>query len=459
MFCKHCGYQISGHANFCPECGRKLSRGNGRDLKWLKILIACVLVVGIGIGIGAAVRNIGGEKAVVGQVLQEDSRPNASEDTSILHIGGKNAEIRQVLPIADGSVAVLYEDGTVRASENAQFSGKVSDWERIKRLYCKENVDYRDKEYHYEYILVGLTEAGTVRTTAGDLSGWNGVEKLYFPYEGIVGVTGEGKVLLHETEGDLSLLEGLTDVKELVCGILWGDIWGCLKKDGTVYLLSDYTDPNQVYWTDVKELRDSGHAFYVIKNDGTVDGQMYDDYAGLKDAVKVVDYSDWLFGISADGRLLTHNGGNIYTNTGAFMVDEPGVDYYAGEVDIAAYDQVKDIMVFDGLFLLNEDGTVDSISVYPEWNLSGWKNIEKIYGDKDWNTGLSKLYGLRKDGSVILATATGWEEAVQTEEDNYRGWKLKEIYVGDSGVVGLTTEETLVGDGIYEMVDFSVFDR
>jgi len=169
-----------------------------------------------------------------------------------------------------------------------------------------------------------------------------------------------------------------------------------------------------------------------------------------------LDYEDWLFGISADGRLLTYNGGNIYTNTGDMMVDIPGSPYYGGEVDINQFDQVADIVACWGLILLNKDGTVDAVGASPSWDLSDWNHIEKVYGtsDSDWES--VTLYGIKQDGSVI-ATRYNWDRMMQTVTDQYRGWKLQDMYPGTGGVIGLTMDGTLVGDGIYENVDFSVF--
>ena len=352
--------------------------------------------------------------------------------------------------MGDGAVAVLYTDGTVRVAGNNRISRVAANWREICQLYYQNRSPFGDGP-----MLAGLTENGSVVTTEGDLPEWKNVEKLRFCYRGIVGITKNGSVMICGEWDDPSILTSLTNVEDLVYSSIQ-DMWGCLKKDGRVYYVGDYLDSSQVQWTNVKELRDSGHSFYVIKNDRTVEGRLFDTYSGLRDAVKVVDYYDFIFGISANGKLLTHNGGNIYTNLGSMMVDKPGSPYYAGEVSISRFTQVKDIVPLRGLILLNKDGTVQAIGE-TEWNLREWNRINKVCGYYDSSTQTAMLYGIRKDGTVI-ANEFRSSSSHQTVNNQYRGWKLKDMYVGWGGVIGLTTDGKLVGDGAYKNVDFSIFN-
>ena len=107
-------------------------------------------------------------------------------------------------------------------------------------------------------------------------------------------------------------------------------------------------------------------------------------------------------------------------------------------------------MAFNGLILLNRDGTADAIGIYPSWDMSAWDNIKTVCGD--WEN--TALYGIREDGSVIV-NRYDMETDTQTITDQYRGWKLQNIYPGTGGVVGLTKAGKFVGDGIYENTDFS----
>lgn len=381
------------------------------------------------------------------------------------------ASIKQVEPMFDGVVAVLYSDGTVRVAGDSRLSDIVGNWSNVARIQYSRWSPYCDRLFIY-----GLTEDGTVLTSEGNIPDWSHMKDVLFFKQGVVGVTEDGNVLTMGTWKDTSILTNLTDVQELA---YWGGFggWPCLKKDGSVYFLLDGgpfkweeedASPVQVgncwvhKWSNVKEIYFTGHSLYAIKNDGTVEGTLKDTYAGLRDIVKAVDVHDSVIGISADGRLLTDTGGNIFTNTGAWVIAEPGTPYYGGEVDISQFNQVRDIAYNKrGLFLLNQDGTVEAIDIN-DWDLREWNNIKKIcavlyWGQDDLTRCATVLYGIRQDGTVITNYATEWT-GIQKVTDQYYGWKLQDMYVGWSGVIGLTTDGELVGDGAYKNVDFSIFN-
>lgn len=371
-------------------------------------------------------------------------------------------EIKQVLPMKDGSVAALYSDGTVRLCGNDALSKAVSNWQNVEELYYHINYKWTDTGSHKETVLLGLTGEGPVLTTDGSLSGWTNIKELHFTYQSTIGITHDGNVLM---EGDAwddpdaqAALASITNVETLIYSDLCGFL--CLKKDGTVYRVMEYAYPEVCVklWDNVKEIRCSGHAFYAIKNDGTVVHDM-DDFScfNLTNAVKIVPCNDNLFGLSEDGRLLTHDGGNIYTNTGDMVVKRRGSHFYGGEVDVSQFNQVKDIFSCWGLILLNQDGTATAIGEHPTWDLTGWNNIKTVTGCYAFENYL--LYGIREDGSVIRSQYNLGKDA-QITTDHYRRWNLKELYVcGENGAVGLTEDGKLVGDGIYDYLDFTVFDR
>ena len=444
MTCK-CGYQNHADAKYCGGCGRKLHHGEGISKKWLAIAAACLLITGIGIG-----NLLSGWGTPAGERQQKNSLQDL--------IVKKDVEITQVLPVEDGSVAVHYSDGTVRVSENSPFWGAILGWSDVERLYYNVTYDWTDGEMLEYPALFGLTKDGSVLCTDGKLSGWSNVKELHFTWQGIVGVTYDGRVLAEGDWENPSVLTGLTDVEYLLTSNYSG-VWGCLKKDGSVEFISDsaYVETYASHWRNVKELRASDHGYYAIMKDGTVEGQFDDTYVGLRGAAKVVAFEDWLFGISSDGQLLTHSGGNIYLNAGDLAVADPGSHEYGGEVDISRFNQVKDIVTFRGLILLNKDGTVQFLGAYPEWDFRDWYDIQKVYGVWDKEGIVEKLYGIRQDGSVIV---NQYDQSTSNHRviDQYRGWKLKDMYCAEGGVIGLTTDGELVGDGIYENVDFSVFD-
>ena len=428
MYCKFCQHQNRNGANFCARCGRRLPKEETRK-KWL-IPTVCLLVAVI----GAAVLMAG--KGSTGNTQKPNPIPPKQE----------TVQICQVVPMYDGAVAALYTDGTVRVSGNDALAETVSTWNKVTALYDTIYSELCDGP-----LLAGITESGEVLTTAGPIPGFINVKELHFHWRGIVGVTHGGKVLTHGNWENDTFFSSLTDVESLAN---MGDEWGCLQKDGSVVFNYDMSAYG-VVWTNVKELRASGHGFYAIMNDGTVASQFELSCSGLTGAAKVVDFEDWLFGISPDGKLLTQSGGSIYTNTGDMRIDEPGLPYYGEEIDIRRYQQVADIIPFRGLILLNKDGTAEHIGANPCWDLSAWNHVRKVCGGSS-GEGFTNLYSIQQDGSVIL-NQYNWVD--QTVTTNYRGWILKDIYAGNNGVVGLTTEGTLVGDGRYANVDFSVFVR
>lgn len=436
MICRNCGYQNTEAAHYCDGCGRKLmqqkSEGRKRRIWVAALLLIIVIIAGLVFTLGRKEKDACGGVPIVDEV---------------------SVEITQVLPMEDGVIAVLYTDGTVRISGDDSLANAVSEWEDVSKIdYTRFSAINNNG-----LLLVGLTESGTVLTTEGSITGWNNVDKLYLAYGGILGVTDDGNVLAYGTWEDDTFQAPLSDVEELVFSEIQF-LSGCLRKNGSVCFFDSYGYLKESDWSDVKELRDSGHGFYAIMNDGTVDGQIDDTYEGLTGAVKVVDYCDWVFGISEDGRLLTHNNENISMAGGTLRVYGPEDPDREAEIDISQFNQIRDILAFNGLVLLNEDGSVEALCEGIDWDLRNWKNIQSIYGGDEWD-GWEKptLYGIRQDGTVIVAQREAYSDE-QSEQDNYRNWNLKEIYIGDGGVVGLTTGGKLVGDGAYANTDFSVFD-
>ncbi len=451
MFCRNCGLLNETDATRCVRCGGELSRWDRKSGRIFLLVIALLLAIVIGVGV--LLYGMLADKTE--EILQE--HPKAELTAPVEQM--ETVEIRQVLPCGNGSVAVVYTDGTVRLSGNDEFAAAVSGWTQVAKLYYREQYIWENGADRTEISYIGLKEDGTVLTTDGSLSGWSNVKEIYDYWQGVVAVTHDGRVLAEGGWEDPSFLTDLTDVDVLVPGDLQA-AWGCLKKDGTVVFVSDM-DGICAYmpqWSNVKELRNSGHGFYVLKNDGTVDAEIEDYFDGLTGAVMVTDWRDWIFGISPDGQLLTHNGGSIYPNTGCMMVDEPGLPYYGEEADIRRFNQVRDIIQSFGLVILNKDGTAEHIGDCPHWEISSWKNIESIHALTNYDGDAYYLYGIQRNGSVVR-NRYDWQQDEQTVEEQYRGWQLQELYVGDGGVVGLTPEGKLVGDGIYETVDFSVFDR
>lgn len=128
------------------------------------------------------------------------------------------------------------------------------------------------------------------------------------------------------------------------------------------------------------------------------------------------------------------------------------------EIDISRFDQVDDILVCWGMILLNRDGTAVAIGDSPAWDVSDWKFVKKICYSQDFELKMNRLYSLQQNGSVIV-NQYSWEQDVQTVFHEYLGWEVVDIFQGENGIVGLTADGTLVGDGAYENTDFTVFER
>lgn len=155
--------------------------------------------------------------------------------------------------------------------------------------------------------------------------------------------------------------------------------------------------------------------------------------ASWSNVVRLVSYYNYLGAIradgtaacsfcdlSSDGRLLSENG-RLFTDGGKLYLD-PEYGSFVSEADLSRYTNIRDIVCCEGIMMLKNDGTVD------------W--IEKLY------TGCGCVYGLRRDGSVMVANC--WDGDGQS---NYMGWRLKELYVGAENLLGLTPEGKFVGDG------------
>ena len=450
MVCKHCGSQNGSQNTFCSICGRSLKQETRKFPVILAFSLACLLIGFSGIAF-LLLRGHPVETEADGED-ESKAATQAQSDTQIL----------QVLPMEDGVVAVLYADGIVRVSGNTQLSDAVLDWRDVDKLYGDTISNWDNGSFQSELVLLGLTQDGSVLSSAGDYSGWSDVKELLTTYKGVIGITNSGRVLTEGSWRDTATqdaLESLRDVETLVFSDIQ-EAFACLKKDGTVRIIweDSYVDPSEVYWSNVEEVRDSGHSFYVIKNDGTVEGYLYPSNPGLRNAKKIVHFDDWLFGISEEGRLLTYNGGNIYAYWGEIRVDVPGLTIYGTETDISRFDQVEDILAFRGLIILNRDGTAEAIGDNPIWDLSDWKNVKEICGAWQKATNSVLLYGIQRDGSVIV-NRFSQDRDVQTVIHQYNGWKLEKLYRGDGGVIGRTIDGTLVGDGAYENTDFTVFER
>lgn len=362
-------------------------------------------------------------------------------------------DIAQIIPLDSGAVAVLYTDATVGVAGNDMLASQVSSWENIVQLYLGTE----------EGNLAARRADGTAVSTEYDLSGWRAVKDLFICWQGIAGLTEDGRVLAtgHWETGSP---DGWTQIKDF--GI-YGEACFGLKYDGSIICTEEELYEDICSLKNVQKLQVSD-GLYVTLEDGRITSAFWDEPSEeLRGAVKFIINGGWPFALSADGRLLAKTGGDewVYNNGDCFtaLPCENTEEYPNVYVRDIRFQNIKDILYQNALILLKYDGSVDTVNVSHYWDLSKWKDIEKIvtaYAD-GWGT--PRIYGIKEDGSVIVAEA-GYQQPSVSMED-YLGWRVQAIFSGEdiywsqAGVVAITQDGTLVGDGDYANTDFSVLIR
>lgn len=102
--------------------------------------------------------------------------------------------VAQVVPMPDGTAAVLLTDGTVKAAGNPELAGKVERWRGVAKLFSKEGQ------------LAAIRVDGTALSTDFDLSQWDDVKELFFTYSdssgyGMLGLKNDGTVVTTDNRG------------------------------------------------------------------------------------------------------------------------------------------------------------------------------------------------------------------------------------------------------------------
>lgn len=360
-------------------------------------------------------------------------------------------DIAQVLPMDSGAVAVLYTDGTVGVAENEELAAATASWKNVVQLYYGTQ----------EGTLAARMADGTATSTEYDLSGWSNLKELYVAYDGIAGLTKDGTVVTAGTWSDANP-EGWTEIRELY--LSW-DVWG-VKTDGSLVCTDATANQNFGTLQNVNQLQ-FGHGTYIILEDGRVvsDSFSESEFQYIRNAESFTVVDGWLFGLSADGRLLAQSrDGWIYNNGDYFTIEERPEEDSNPKIFLedSRYQNIKALDYQNALIMLKYDGTVDTVNVACYWDLSAWNGIEKVTTASIGDWGSPRIYGVRADGSVIVADADYQQESENM--DNYLGWRVVDLFYGDapwymSGVVGITAEGTLVGDGDYADTDFSVLIR
>lgn len=340
-------------------------------------------------------------------------------DSSSQKLPAVAGDVAQVELLSPGAVAVLRTDGTVDVGGNEALAAQTASWSNVVRLVS-----------YYNY-LGAIRADGTAVCSFCDLSGWTDIEKLYIDVDCAAGIRSDGTLVTAGTWRSERDPSGWSNMKELYIG---EETTIGLRRDRTVRISNPQRgtcdairDAQELYW-------ESGiDNFCARLSDGRFVHANGEEMTGLRGAEKV-ELERFMFGLSSDGRLLTENG-RLYTDGGELYLD-PEYESYVSEADLSRYTNIRDIVCCEGIIMLKNDGTVDWIDHWCQWDFSGWTQIEKLY------PGCGCVYGLRRDGSVMMATCWGGDG-----QSNYMGWKLKELYVGGESLLGLTPEGKFVGDG------------
>lgn len=347
---------------------------------------------------------------------------NSAKETGKL-LPALAGDVAQVEVLFSNVVVVLRTDGTVDIAGNSELAAKTASWDNVVKLVTG-----------YDSI-AGIRADGTAVCSICDISGWRDIEDIYIHWNGVAGIKTDGTVVTAGTWDEEYDPSGWTNIKRLYDVEETSTIG--LKRDGTIIKSNSQNNSAVTGWKNVEEIYDGpeGYHYYARLSDGSFVNTTGENMVGLKGCKKTAA-DRFVFGVSPDGRLLTQTG-KLYTDGGEIHV-EPESPYYE-EIDISQYTNIRDIVGGFGIILLKKDGTVDWIDRWTNWDLRSWNQIEKIY--TDWS---GHAYGIHKDGSVIVADSQGG-----ASRNNYMDWKLKELFVGDGGVVGLTTDGRLVGDGTF----------
>lgn len=332
-------------------------------------------------------------------------------------------DVAQVEVLYSNAVVVLRTDGTVDIAGNAELAAKTASWDNVVKIVTG-----------YDSI-AGVRSDGTAVCSICDISGWKEIEDIYIHWNGVAGIKTDGTVVTAgtwEEEYDPSGWKNIKKLYDLEEGTTIG-----LKRDGTIIKSGSQNNSAVTGWKNVEELYGGleGNNYYAKLSDGSFVNTIGEDMSGLKGCKKTAA-DRFVFGVSPDGRLLTQTG-KLYTDGGEIHVELQDPHYE--EIDLSRYTNIEDIVGGNGIIMLKNDGTVDCIDRWSNWNFSSWNQIEKIY--TDW---YGHAYGIRRDGSVIVANSQGG-----TSQSNYMGWKLKELFIGNGGVVGLTPDGMMVGDGAF----------
>ncbi len=375
----------------------------------------------------------------------------------------------------------LRSDGTVDCD---------SDWDAVPKW--KDIVEIATSLYR----VVGLKVDGTVVSHSiggdyiqSDVSGWKNVAAIAALDECTIGLKEDGSILFSgEMNNDLRWAlddvqkPSLTRASTPEFPVFWTDdlVMG-IHTDGSLKVARLLEDSEESYdfsnWTDIVDIYDDSYFLFGLKKDGTVvsvikesvlegstsEDFYYDLYEEVTSWTNVVDlyYDTWdtkiLIGVHDDGTVSVVE--NYFRN-----------DYDTEVEEISKWTDIVEVSFGAGYILgVRSDGTVVATGFVndgknannPElYQINSWKDIAHAYVVNG-----NQIAGLRKDGTVVIATGSYGEE--DHDLDVTAKWSdIVKLYSDGGYLVGLradgilltsTSDEPLIQD-VSEWKDIVDFD-
>lgn len=284
---------------------------------------------------------------------------------------------------------LLYE--TAQRSdplETEAISSTVTSWNGV----IQAELDYSK--------VIALCSDGTVKTLSehiyratdlaetpcvlGNGSKWKGLSAISYGGSHLAGLYENGTVSAvgFNKNGECNV-NNWTEIQKVVCneGITVG-----LKRNGTVCVAGNSELVNKCNsWSNIVDIIASGTTIVGLKSNGKVvavaisDGnhEYVNEVQNWENIVKIQAKYDYIIGLKSDGSIV-----------------------YAGRQNdvlrlfLEAQDKVVQVVDDIGIIVLHADGTVTTKNT--DYEVSKWKNIVYVTGDKDY------ICGVCSDGTVVV---------------------------------------------------------
>lgn len=349
----------------------------------------------------------------------------------------------------DGFTVGLRSDGTALfAGDDADMARALASWNGVVRMEKKG----------WSYV-VGYRSDGSVCVASHDpwgygdgawtqteLSGWKGITDLQPEYAFCAGLRSDGTVVLLSRDPEVNrYMNGRTASWQNITQICTGyfGILG-LRRDGVVEYAGTSREDEEESWgmdqfpglQNVRSLVAGAYGPYAILNDGS----LVPSSQGFDRIEKLYFASDSMFGLRSDGTVAVYCG-----------YEDPRADEVASWRNVVELGFTADGWARYVPTALLADGTVRAVTrgyegePYGEWDVSGWRDVVKLF------SGSYYTVGLRADGTLLV---TGGEFGSFDFLSQLRSWRnitritasTSEI-IADGHIVGLRADGTVVAAG------------